>query len=192
MAFVGAVLGAIFADKIGRRNMMLISTFCIMVVFIILTPLTAINLQSGPSGFFVTEIVPARICIALVYIYSFVFSVGYTPLQLMYPLEVLSNDSRAKGMAMLNFWVSLAGFYNQFVSGIAMAAILWWYYLVFIFWSLAVFVFVYRYFVETSKRTPEEMTEIFRSRYPVKTSLAKSEIIIHGDNIIIHEVDKIY
>jgi hypothetical protein len=42
-----------------------------------------------------------------------------------------------------------------------------------------------------SNRTLEELAEIFRAKYPVKTPFSKSKIVISGDEILIHEVDKV-
>lgn len=42
---------------------------------------------------------------------------------------------------------------------------------------------IYFLFVETSKRTLEELTEIFRSKNPVKASLKKTEIVVHGGQV---------
>lgn len=44
------------------------------------------------------------------------------------------------------------------------------------------FVFIYFFFVETRRRTLEEISDIFRSRKPVKTSLNKTKIIMHAGN----------
>ena len=93
---------------------------------------------------------------------------------------------------MYGFFGSLVGFYNTFVTSIAFTAINWHYYFVFIAWNFAAAAFIYFFYVETKKRTVEELTEIFRSQYPVKTSRAKSSIVIHGEEIIVHEEDKAF
>ena len=56
------------------------------------------------------------------------------------------------------------------------------YYFLFIFWDIFEFIFIYFFFVETRRRTLEEISEIFKSRKPVKTSLSKTKIIMHSGN----------
>jgi Na+/melibiose symporter-like transporter len=158
-----------------------------------ITPLNATNLTTDSAGAIqAKQPSQARAILALIYIFGLVYSVGYTPLQALYPVECLRYEIRAKGMGVYNISVNFAGFYNQFVTGIAFTNIGWKYYFLFIFWNILTFVFIYFFFVETSNRTIEELTEIFRSQYPVKTSLTKSEIIIRDDQIVVHEVDKVY
>ena len=62
------------------------------------------------------------------------------------------------------------------------------YYFLFIFWDIFEFIFIYFFFVETRRRTLEEISEIFKSRKPVKTSLSKTRIIMHGGNRSVTEM----
>lgn len=64
------------------------------------------------------------------------------------------------------------------------------YYFLFIFWDIFEFIFIYFFFVETRRRTLEEVSEIFKSRRPVKTSLAKTRIIMHGNRGVTEMLDK--
>lgn len=52
------------------------------------------------------------------------------------------------------------------------------------------FTFIYFFFVETRRRTLEEISEIFKSRNPVKTSLSKTRIIMHGNRGVTEMLDK--
>ncbi|RAO67705.1 uncharacterized protein BHQ10_003717 [Talaromyces amestolkiae] len=120
--------------------------------------------------------------IAFVFLFGFLISTGCTPLQSLYPVEVLRCESRAKGMDLYNFWVNIASFYNTFVIGIAFTDAGWRYYFLYIFWDIFEFVFIYFFFVETKNRTLEELTEIFTAKKPVEFSLRKkTEIGIISD-----------
>lgn len=44
--------------------------------------------------------------------------------------------------------------------------------------------------METRRRTLEEISEIFNSRKPVKTSLSKTKIIMHGNRGVTEMLDK--
>jgi Na+/melibiose symporter-like transporter len=110
-----------------------------------------------------------------------VYSAGWTPLQALYPVEVLRYESRAKGMGFYNFWVNIAGFYNTFVTGIAFTGAGWKYYFLFIFWDVLEVALIYFLFVETKNRTLEELAEIFRAKNPVSFSLKKTEVAVIKD-----------
>lgn len=45
--------------------------------------------------------------VAMIYLFQVVYSVGWTPLQALYPVEVLSFEMRAKGMAFSGMFVTI-------------------------------------------------------------------------------------
>jgi hypothetical protein len=55
------------------------------------------------------------------------------------------------------------------------------YYFLFIFWDIFEFIIIYFFFVETRRRTLEEISDIFNAKQPVKHSLNKTRIIVHGN-----------
>ncbi|KAA8643486.1 putative MFS lactose permease [Aspergillus tanneri] len=175
--FIGAVIGALITDRIGRRPQLLVSTALIVVLFAIITALNATNVVNESSGEPIAKSgVAARAQIAMLFVFGLVYSVGWTPNQAMYPVECLRYESRAKGMAMNNFFVNIASFYNTFVTGIAFSGAGWKYYFLFIFWDTLEFLVIYFLFVETSQRTLEELTGIFQAKNPVKASKRKGII----------------
>jgi MFS family permease len=225
VSFAGAIFGAFYTDKWGRRPQLLVSTACLVFIFAIACALVATNLKKDAAGQYeydehMTPVIKragqAKAVIALFFIFGFVYSTGYTPLQQLYPVECLRYESRAKGMALYNFLVNIANFYNTFVTGIAFSGAGWkvrslhhlflvhakrgtvgrnansvmQYYFLFIFWDIFEFIFIYFFFVETRRRTLEEISDIFKSRKPVKTSLAKSKIVMHGSRGVTEMFDK--
>ncbi len=69
--------------------------------------------------------------ITFVFIFGAIYSVGITPLQALYPVEVLSFEMRAKGMAFSSLAVNAAGLLNQFAWPVAMRNIGWRTYIIF-------------------------------------------------------------
>lgn len=103
VSFLGAVSGALITDKMGRRTQLLVSTSIVVVLFAIVTALNATNVVDGPDGTPIAKsAVAARAQIAMIYLFGFVYSAGWTPNQAMYPVECLRYESRAKGMGMNN------------------------------------------------------------------------------------------
>jgi MFS family permease len=120
VSFIGALGGAYFTDKWGRRPQLLGSTAAMVLLFSIITALNATNLGTSAKGTLVAlNPSQAKAEVAMIFIFAFVFAVGWTPLQGLYCVEVLAYENRAKGMAFHTFWTNIAGFYNTFVTGIA-------------------------------------------------------------------------
>lgn len=94
-----AVIGAAFVDKIGRRPLLIWTNVACCVCWIGVTIATAEQAQSKSA-------VSSKACLAMVYIFQICYSFGWTPMQALYPVEVLSFEMRAKGMAFSNFFVA--------------------------------------------------------------------------------------
>lgn len=107
--FCFALAGAAFVDKIGRRPLMLFSMGSCCLVWIGMTAASAIFNESGQENSSA-----ARATLSMIFLFGAVYSVGITPLQALYPVEVLSFEMRAKGMAFSSFSVAAGGLLNQF------------------------------------------------------------------------------
>ncbi|KAK4901429.1 hypothetical protein LTR49_027269 [Elasticomyces elasticus] len=116
--FAFALLGAAFVDRFGRRRMMLGSMASCCVMWIGDTSATALFSQSGESNSSA-----AKATVACIFLFGAVFSVGITPLQALYPVEVLSFEMRAKGMGFSSLAVAVGGLLNQFAWPISLAKI---------------------------------------------------------------------
>jgi hypothetical protein len=102
--FCWALLGANLVDRIGRRPLLLFSNVCCCFVWLAMTVSTAIYQMSIPKDLPVgepqlgTNSVAGLVCLVFIFLFGAVYSVGFTPLQALYPVEVLSFEMRAKGM----------------------------------------------------------------------------------------------
>lgn len=78
-----------------------------------------------------------------------------------YTTEILPYGLRAKGFTWLNFCVTAALFFNQYINAIALDAIAWKYYLVYcVFLGFEVFV-IYFFLIETRYTPLEEINKYF-------------------------------
>ncbi|EHK97216.1 putative Lactose permease [Glarea lozoyensis 74030] len=114
--------------------------------------------------------------LAFIFIFGAVFSVGFTPLQALYPVEVLSFEMRAKGMGFSGFAVAASGMLNQFAWPVSLQKIGWHTYIIFTIWCGIQAVVVFFFIPETKNRTLEELDEIFEAKNPVKASIAKKRL----------------
>jgi MFS family permease len=100
---ISALSGLRFIQRWGRRRTLMISStgMAISVVLItVCTALTPTHPGAGPAG------------IVFLYVFLVVFAFVWTPMQALYPCEVLAYNNRAKGLALLGFMNNVAGFFN--------------------------------------------------------------------------------
>jgi sugar porter (SP) family MFS transporter len=178
MQFALALFGATLVDKVGRRPLLLFANIGCSIVWIGATISSSINADTGSKS-------SGSAVVAMIFLFDAVFSVGFTPLQALYPVEVLSFEMRAKGMAFSNLAVSAATLVNQFAYPVALKQIKWKTYLVFVLWCPIQAAVIYFFIPETKNRTLEELDDIFHAKNPRKASLEKKKIALDEDANIV-------
>ena len=115
-----SVCGAFACDRIGRRPVFLTASCIFVILWIIITTLISyLPLQDVESGKLTGDtedhaVIGSKAAIFLIYLFAIIFSFSFTPLQVVYPVECLSYETRAKGMGIYNLIVNIAGFYNAY------------------------------------------------------------------------------
>ena len=178
--FFFALCGAALVDRVGRRPLMLGSMAGCTIVWIGMTIATSQFAQSGE-----TNQSAATATIAMIFLFGFVYSLGITPLQALYPVEVLSFEMRAKGMAFSSLAVNAGGLLNSYAWPISLAKIGWHTYIVFVVWDAIQFAVFYFLMPETKKRTLEELDTIFEAPNPVKASLIPKKLAVDSEGTIL-------
>ncbi|KAJ5383250.1 hypothetical protein N7517_001161 [Penicillium concentricum] len=145
-------------NRFGRRTLFLISTAGILAVYIVWTALEATYEKrsadgTGGGGY-------AKGVLAMIFLYNFFYSVGWTPLQVTYCIEILPFDLRARGLVLYNLFVALAGIFNQYVNPIGVTNSTWKFYITYDVWLAFELVVVYFLFVETGSLSLEETAVI--------------------------------
>ncbi|CAA7260105.1 unnamed protein product [Cyclocybe aegerita] len=171
---VGTLIGTSLMDKVGRQTMWFWGTLGCSGMLTIVTGCTAKWGKSGanPAG--------ANAAIAFIFLFGFVYSLTYTPLQALYPAECLDYNTHAKGMALYVFAVSCASFVNTYASPIALGRdyLAGKYYIVYIAWDLFECTVIWFCAVETKGRTLGELNEMFEDPNPMKASTRKHKVAI--------------
>lgn len=164
--FAWAILGAFLVDKVGRRPLLLFSFTACTVVWLGMTIASA-RLAASQDGVdssgnpIFTNPAASKASLAMIFIFGAVYSVGITPLQALFPVEVLSFEQRAKGMAFSSFATNAAGLLNQFAWPVSMKNIGWKTYIVFTLWDAVQAIVVYFLIPETKGRTVSTNHSIF-------------------------------
>ncbi|KAJ4185339.1 hypothetical protein NW767_012985 [Fusarium falciforme] len=169
--FFSGMAGSFSVEKFGRRRLFLWGTFLTGLVYI---PINVIAAKSHGH----VDTSTGYAFIAMIFLYGIFWSFCWTPLQSLYPSEVLRNDIRAKGMAASGFFSGVSGFINTYATPIALQKIGWKTYTIFLILHFVEWVLMYFAIVETKGRSLEEIDEIFKSANPVKTSKQKHEVYI--------------
>ncbi|KAK2808955.1 hypothetical protein FQN50_004229 [Emmonsiellopsis sp. PD_5] len=169
---VYAVIGWVFSatgsrlhDIVGRRKMLMTTTAGMAICLALVAACAAGFVEYGNTT-------ASTVSIVFIFMFGAVFSIGYTPMQPIYPAEVVSNKMRAKAMGTFKLTAGAAGFLNTFVGPIALSNIGYWFYVFFVFWDTFELAFMYFLFVETKGMTLEELDAIFEAKNPRKASVA--------------------
>lgn len=163
--FAWAIAGATLVDKVGRRPLLLFSFTACTVIWLGMT-IASSQFEASYAGDdangdpIYTNTGASKASLAMVFMFGAFYSFGITPLQALYPVEVLSFEMRAKGMAFSNLAVNAAGLLNQFAWPVSMAKISWKTYIIFTIWDAIQVVVVYFLLPETKGRTVSSFSPI--------------------------------
>ncbi|KAI0093090.1 general substrate transporter [Irpex rosettiformis] len=149
-----ALTGGLLCDRAGRRPLFILSTVGMFIFWTLQTVCFALYSEHG-------NIAAAHTFIAMIFLYYAFYDIAFTPLIVIYNIEILPFSIRAKGFTVYSFAVTLSLVFNQYVNPIALAALGWKYYLVYVCWLGFEVVFIFRYLVETKGLTLEETSALF-------------------------------
>ncbi|KAK4865052.1 hypothetical protein LT330_001675 [Penicillium expansum] len=168
-----AVCGAMAADRYGRRKLWLIAT---LLMFIYLSAATTM------SGLFQElHVLEAGIAVVpMLFLFCSAYDMAYMPLFIAYPAEILPFQLRAKGLAITLTTDSMACFFNQFINPVALAAIHWRYFTVYLGCLVIFGATIYFLFPETKGLSLEEVARIFEKEktYQVETPSEVSQELL--------------
>jgi len=151
---ITAIIGALTVEKAGRRVLFLTSTGGMCLTYMVWTILSATynnqatefdaagNPLNGPRSI-------GNGVIAVIFIYYGFYNIAMSPLIVSYTVEILPFRIRSKGLMVFQICVSFSLVFNQFVNPVALDAIAWRYYIVYVVWLAFEFVYLYFTVVET-------------------------------------------
>ncbi|KAJ4387543.1 hypothetical protein N0V93_008138 [Gnomoniopsis smithogilvyi] len=151
---ISAVGICFFVDKIGRRPLILTSAAGMLVSFIIETIGSAQYAEHQNSA-------AGKAVIVFIFVFFIFYNLGFCGLLVSYSAEILPYRIRAKGLTVMFLCVDVALWFNQYVNPIALSAIGWKYYIVYVCWIAFELVVVWKFFIETKNTPLEEIAKYF-------------------------------
>jgi len=169
-----AAAGALAAERYGRRPLWLISACGMLASFIVVTALSAVFAEQHIKA-------AGSAVVAFLFVFFGFYDIAFTPLSIAYPVEILPFHLRSKGLSINLTVVFGAGFFNQYVNPIALGAIQWKFYFVYIATLTSMIFIIYFLFPETKGRTLEEISTVFDGESAVpaaerRLSLAQGQV----------------
>jgi MFS family permease len=149
-----AMLGASLADKFGRRALFLTSLFGCLASFIFITALS--------GSFATTNNTPTGVAmIPFLFLFNAFYAIAFTPIPMLYVPEISPFSLRAKSAALLLLSQNVAQSFNQFVNPVALAAIAWKYFIVYVA-VISIYIVLFYFFCrETKGLTVEEAALVY-------------------------------
>lgn len=125
------------------------------------------------AGFAETGSKALGICaIPFLFFFFGFYDIAWTPMNYSYVTEIMPFHLRTKALAGYNTISQLGNSFNQFVNPIALQALTWKYYAVYICLDCIYVVLIYFFFPETKKLSIEEVSLVFD--YGMKDGRAKA------------------
>jgi len=182
-----AVVASFYADRVSRKLLCSLSLGGGIITFYLVGGLTAAYGNStNSSGIYAT--------IAAIFLYNGTYSMGITPLTVLYPPEILSYRIRGTGMGLYTCLTKLCGLFVTMVFPFALEAIGWKTYIINASFDILMLLYVIFCWVETKGLTLEEVDIIFdgvkHSDVPDLEAVrrGKEDIVLTGIEITEHGV----
>ena len=146
---------AALVDRAGRRGLFLIGMSGMGIAYIIWTICSAINEQKNfrDSSY-------AGGVLTMIFVYMGLYH-ACSPVAPTYIMEVVPYSLRSKASMLYQLTGNLAQLFNSFVNPVAMDAISWRYYIVWVVMIALNLTLIFFFFPETKNRGLEEVAEIF-------------------------------
>lgn len=151
-----SIIGATDILYFGRRRILLVRFAGMASAYLIWTLLSSINRQRG----FRDGSVGIGV-VTMIFVFQLFYNLSIGPVLPTYILEVMPFALRAKGYTIEQIFTYGAGLFNGFVNPIAMEALEWKYYIVWVVMLCVWLCLVWLLFPETAGRTLEEVSQIF-------------------------------
>ncbi|KAK4936141.1 hypothetical protein LTR10_022937 [Elasticomyces elasticus] len=174
-SLIWAYAGSLNAERVGRRPLWIIGTAGMLATYIVMTGLSG-SFAAHKSHGVGLAVVP------MMYIYKTFYCMSWSPLPFAYGAEILPYHMRLKGLSIELSVQSVGLAFNQWVNPVALAAIAWKYYIVYIALIAMYLVLILFFFPETRRMTIEEVSVLFDTGRKGNAQAATDQFV-HGKEL---------
>lgn len=154
LTLIVSVIGTVYTDRAGAKAAALVSTAGLTISLFIIGALSRMyGMTDYMPGIYAT--------VAMIFIFSASFGFGWIPVLFLIPAEMLNFSIRATGMGLFSFVINVTGIWANFVFPLGLNTIGWKLYMINGSWNVAIFVFIWYYWVEVKDKTLEEIDAVF-------------------------------
>lgn len=164
--FLCSLVGALLADRLGRRKLWLISFIGMIMANVPLTISSAMYTNHGTQAAAYTTVV-------FLFLYNAAFNIACNPLLYCYTTEILLYSIRTRGLSLQILVSQIALTVNQYVNPIALASIGYYYFIFYLGVLVASTIFIYFMFPETKGYTLEELGMLFDEDSPIEGTIVE-------------------
>lgn len=158
-----SLLGTQLAANWGRKSTALLSEILLIIcLFMIgsLSKMYADNPDGASQGLVYGDV-------AVMFLFQGFYSIAWTPLLYLYPLEVMNYSIRANGMAVSQLALNAFALVFVFIMPIGLNNIGWKMYMINGSWDIIIAAFIAVFWVETKGKTLEEIDALFEGERPL-------------------------
>ncbi|KAJ6181322.1 hypothetical protein N7519_011783 [Penicillium mononematosum] len=150
-------IAVLFIERMGRRGLMLLSTFGQFVCFLVITVLLRYSATSDNGSVY------GNASVAFFFLYYGAFGIGMLGVPWLYPTEISSLPMRTKGAAAATATNWITNFIVVEITPIGIQSIGWKFWIV---WTVSNAVFLpilYFFYPETANRSLEDLDAYYRT-----------------------------
>lgn len=159
---INGTIASLIVTRFPRRRMFLISLGGMLLVYIGLTTSIEQFILAKAQG--KTDRLASILALFFIFAHSPMYNIGNNALTYTYLVELFPFAERAHGISVEQFFGRIAGFFSTSVNPIALKAITWKYFAVYVGWIAVEATCVYFFYPETHGRTLEELSFLFEDK----------------------------
>jgi len=177
---IPSLIGAFIVDHIGRRVLWMSSFLSMILVATPFITLSAVYLSTSSHS-------TACGVVICLFLYDAAYNVACNPLLYSYPTETMPFYMRSKGLAVKNRVGQVALIINIYVNPIALASIVYQYYIVFLALNVVWLAVIWMWFPETKGYSLEELAMLFDEKATGLKDVEKSVGLEDGEVYVVKE-----
>ena len=152
-------LAAVLIDRVGRRRLMMFGVFCSSICFAVV----AVGLRYGGPDSHNEGM--SILAVTFIFLYYVFYGLSLLSIPYMYPAEINSQRMRNTGTSIATAVNWIFVYVVVVITPTAIDNIGWKYYLIYAIFNMCFLPIIWRWYIETSNLSLEQIDRLFRIKY---------------------------